>query len=142
MIPLQDFQNDCDYHAWLIRRRNTTWISYFLIFLYGIEAQSVMVTMIYYISDNFKMTTIESSFYFGIIEAIMSIGQVLGGLIIGRYTDRTRNLRLVILVNIILIMSGNLMYSLPFHLALLAAGRLLCGVNESLQTAFSGKYTL
>ena len=124
---------------WKRHRRNMTWISYFLILMYGFEILSVAVTMVYYLSLSFSMDNNKASMYSCIIETFCGIGQLCGGMVFGRYLDRTRNLRFVVLANLVSIIVGNLLYSMPFHVGFLMVGRFLCGLNESLQTAFCGK---
>ena len=125
---------------WKRHRRNMTWISYVLILMYGFELLSVIITMVYYLSLSFDMDNNKASMYTCIIETFCAVGQLSGSMVIGRYLDRTRNLRFVVLINLVFIIVGNMLYSMPFHVAFLMVGRFLCGLNESLQTALCGKF--
>ena len=82
---------------------------------------------------------IESLNVFSMAETCNAVGQLLGGFIIGRYTDRTRNLRRVFLINLLIVIIGNFLYSVPYCVAFLIVGRFLCGTNESMQTSIGGK---
>ena len=75
-----------------------------------------------------------------ILESGYSISTAFSGILLGRYVDRTRNMRFVILLNLAVLAFGNLMYSIPYRIWWVIVGRFLCGVNESLQTTVCGKF--
>ena len=88
--------------------------------------------------NRFGITETRARFYFSIAELWCGIGQIAGGLILGRYIDCTRNFRLVFMINLVAALIGNLLYSLPLNVGFIIVGRFLCGLNESMQTAFGG----
>ena len=136
---VKHMENTTEYQQWKKSRDRNAYISCFLLFMAGLETSAVSVVMLYYIQDRFKFDLDQARLYFSFAEMFNAVGQILGGIYIGRYTDKTRNLRLVVLVNLWATVIGNLMYGLPYHILLIIAGRFICGLNESLQVAFSGK---
>lgn len=131
-------KNSPEYKQWLKERAYNRYIAYFVMFMAGLEISSVIVSMLYYLETSFNYNMAEARFYFSITETFCGLGQICGGIMIGRYVDRTRNLKRVILLNLLLIMLGNLMYSLPISVYFVIIGRFFCGTNESLQTALGG----
>eukprot|EP00111_Clytia_hemisphaerica_P016634 TCONS_00049317-protein len=128
------------YKEWIKRRERTKYVGYFLMLLYGLESNAVLVSLMYYLAESFGMDDQTARTYFSISEMFNAVGQFFGGLLLGRYTDVTRNLRYAFLVNLFAICVGNLMYSLNFNIWLLLIGRLLCGLNEALQTSLGGEF--
>ena len=127
-----------EYKTWIKRRNINTKISYISIFLIGLEFNSVIITMLYYLLENFDITVEEARMYFSLAEMMNAFGETLGGALFGRYTDRTRNLRRVVLTCLWATIIGNIVYALPYHVACLIIGRFLCGFNEAFQVVFSG----
>ena len=127
-----------DYTSWKKKRSRTRIIANILIFLYGVEDQSLKITMIFYFSQNFNMTHLEATFFYSIADTVFAVSNLISGAVFGRYIDKTRNLRFVILLNLVVLVLGNLMYSIPLAIWFVLLGRFLSGINESLQTAVCG----
>ena len=125
---------------WERKRRNLTRISYILILIYGVEDQCIRVSLLYYLTNTFGMSLSNAAFYFYICQVFVVLGQLASGMLIGRYVDRTGNLRRVILVNILLVILGNVCYTTHYHVALICLARLIIGLNESLHSAICGKF--
>ena len=128
-----------EYKQWVKRRERTKYIGYLLMLLYGLESNAVLVSLMYYLVDRFQMDMQTARFYFSISEMFNAIGQFFGGLILGRYTDATRNLRYAFMVNLFAICVGNLLFSLSMNVWIIILGRFLCGLNEALQTSLGGE---
>ena len=127
------------YKSWEKRRNKATYISYFIISLGGLEINAVMVTLLYYLVENFDISLSQARMYFSMAEFFSAVGQTISSIYIGRYVDKTRNLRLVVLVTLWATIVGNMLYALPFHLSSIFIGRFLCGLNEVFQVALCGK---
>ena len=84
-----------EYKAWKKKRNKTTNISYFIIFLGGLEINAVSVTLLYYLVESFEISFAQARMYYSIAEFFNGVGQIISGVYIGRYVDRTRNLRLL-----------------------------------------------
>ncbi|XP_066922701.1 uncharacterized protein [Clytia hemisphaerica] len=133
-------ESSTEYKEWIKRRNRNAFFSYFLLFLDGLETSAVTVVMLFYLQDRFHLNPDETRMFFSIAEMMNAVGQMTGGLFFGRYTDRTRNLRLVVFVNLWATIFGNLIYAIPFSVICIFIGRFLCGLNESLQVAFGGEF--
>ncbi|XP_066932544.1 uncharacterized protein [Clytia hemisphaerica] len=129
-----------EYKKWTKLLKKTTYISYLLIFLGGLEINAVQISMLYYLEESFKMTPDEVRLNFSVAEAFNALGQLFSGLLIGRYMDRTRNLKLSCLSILCATIVGNLLYSLPVHISFIVIGRFLCGFNEAFQVTLCGEF--
>ncbi|XP_066927856.1 uncharacterized protein [Clytia hemisphaerica] len=129
-----------EYKKWTKLLKKTTYISYLLSFLNGLEANAVLIVLLYYLEESFKMTPDEVRLYYSLTEAFNALGQIFSGLLMGRYMDRTRNLKLSCLLILCATIVGNLLYSLPIHVLFIIIGRFLCGFNEAFQVAFCGEF--
>ncbi|XP_066932542.1 uncharacterized protein [Clytia hemisphaerica] len=140
MTETNTLEKSKEYKKWTKLLKKTTYISYFLIFLGGLEINAVQISMLYYLEESFKMTPDEVRLYYSLAEAFNALGQCFSGLLIGRYMDRTRNLKLSCLLILCATIVGNLLYSLPVHVSFIVIGRFLCGFNEAFQVAFCGEF--
>ena len=127
------------YIEWKKHRSRTRILANILIFFTGIESQCVEVTSIFYFHQNLGFSLTDAAFYFTISETVFSTSNALSGISFGRYVDKTRRMRFVFLLNIVILCIGNLMYSIPYALWWVLVGRFLCGINESLQTTVCGE---
>ncbi|XP_066921226.1 uncharacterized protein [Clytia hemisphaerica] len=128
-----------NYTKWLHQRETFKWLAYLMIFIYGLENQTTKYFLLYYFKDRFHIQTAQAVIYYSVTEALYSVAQIIGGAVIGRYTDRTRNLRRVVVGVMLLSFGGNFLYVLHGHLWLVILGRFLMGFTESLQTAVIGE---
>ena len=127
------------YEKWEKDREIFRWIVTAAILLYGLEDQVVVVSLLYYLMDKYNLPRHNVSFYFSMTQLFFSCVQMIAGVGLGRYADRTRNLRKVVLLNLTLTTVLNLTYTLPFPLWVIIIARSLMGVTESLQTAVLGE---
>ena len=128
-----------EYTKWIQRREIFKWLSYVMIFLYGLEVQSTKYFLLYYLKDRFHIPTSMAVFCYSITEAFYSVAQIIGGAFLGRYMDRTRNLRRVVVVLMLVSFGGNVLYVSQGAIWLMVMGRFLMGFAEALQTAVIGK---
>ena len=97
------------------------------------------VTVLFYFNQSLGLILLDAGFYYTVCETLFSISNAASGILFGRYVDKTRNMRIVFLLNVAVIGIGNLMYSIPFNLWWVIMGRFLCGINEALQTTVCGE---
>ena len=128
-----------DYTKWLQQREIFKWLAYFMIFVYGLEVQATKYFLLYYLKDRFHIPTSVAVFYYSITEALYSVAQIIGAVVLGRYVDRTRNLRRVVVGLMLVSFVGNFIYVLQGEIWLVVMGRILMGFTEALQTAVIGE---
>ncbi|XP_066920148.1 uncharacterized protein [Clytia hemisphaerica] len=128
-----------EYKEWTHQRETFKWLSYVMIFLYGFEMQTTKYFLLYYLKDRFHIQTSIAIFYYSVTEALYSIAQIIGGAFLGRYMDRTRNLRRVVVGVMLASFAGNSLYVLHGQIWLVVIGRILMGFTECLQTAVIGE---
>ena len=63
----------------------------------------------------------------------------IASVIVGKYTDRTRDVRRVVLLLSFFNIAGNLFYVFPFYQWFPIFGRMLCGVPDGVKSAFVGE---
>ena len=127
------------YTKWKKQRSRTRLFANILIFLYGMENLGVEVTCIFYFHQSLGLSLTDAAFYYTITGTMFCISSAFSGILFGRYVDKTRNMRFVFLLNVAIVGIGNLMYSIPYRIWWVILGRVLCGINESLQTTVCGK---
>ena len=74
----EDWKNTTEYKDWLRQRDRNKYIAYALIFLAGLEIQAVSITMIYYLTDRFRMPVSKARSSYSMAETFCAIGQVAG----------------------------------------------------------------
>ena len=105
-------KNSQRYKKWQRDREFFRWIATSAIFLYGLESQGFVVTVLYYLMEKYDLPKDEVSFYFSLAQLLSCCVEMIGGLGLGRYADRTRNLRKVILLNLTATFVLNLAYTI------------------------------
>ena len=130
------------YIQWKKQRTRTRILANILVLLSGIEGQCIKVTTIFYFHQSLELSLTKAAFYFTISETLFSTNNALSGISFGRYVDKTRRMRFVFLLNLVILGFGNLMYSIPYSLWWVLVARFFCGINESLQTTVCGKLNL
>ena len=131
-------QNDIALEQWKRKRRDTTIISMFHVFIFAVENRSLFFSLPSYLKDNFQ-TDENLPFIFGIITGAEIVGQFIGNVMFGRLNDATKNTRLIIIMNLSLAVLGNALYMIPYSIWILCLSKLLCGLNESIQSTMCGK---
>ena len=57
-------ENSSEYKQWIKKRNRTRYIGYAIFFLYGVECEAVVVSLLYYLVDRFRMPFEDARFYF------------------------------------------------------------------------------
>ena len=123
--------------AWYAKRRQTTIIGILQKCIFAFEYSSVAVSALYYYHNTFKVEN--ARLFYSITMAIMYFSAAFSAIFVGRYMDKTRNLRRITMISALLSISGNIIYILPYskYFPILARG--LCGMADGIQPAMSGK---
>ena len=89
--------------------------------------------------ERYEISKKDVGFYYSIAQTVFALVQMFGGLLLGRYTDRTRNIKKVIMLALGMSSICNLAYTLPLPMWIVICARALMGITECLQTAVVGK---
>ena len=122
---------------WKVKRKRTTVIAMAHVFIYGLENFSIVVTLLYYLKDIMKVNN--PTMWYSFVMTSLVASESFSGLLFGKFMDKTRNARGIMLFNLFLSVIGNLMYTLQYNVWLLIVGRFLCGFGDSIQSVVSGK---
>ena len=114
MTEIVTMEESPEYKKWKNRRNRTIYMAYFIIFLGGLEVNAVIIALLYYLNESFNMTPDQIRLYYSLAEMFNALGQITSGLLIGRYMDRTRNLRLSCLLILWATIVGNVLLFLAF----------------------------
>ena len=128
-----------EYLQWLKDRTIFKWLAFCMVALYAIELQCTKYFLLYYIKDRFNLTELDAVLYYSLTESLYAIAQIAGGVSLGRYSDRTRNTRKVVIGAMFISFVGNAIYVLQINIPLVIIGRIMMGFPECLQTAVVGK---
>ncbi|XP_066922872.1 uncharacterized protein [Clytia hemisphaerica] len=125
--------------AWYTKRRRTTVIGILQKCIFAFEYSSVAVSALYYYQNTFQVQN--ARLFYSITMAIMYFSAAFSATFVGRYMDKTRNLRRITMMSALLSISGNIIYILPFsrYFPILARG--LCGMADGIQPAMSGEFS-
>ena len=123
--------------AWK-KKRTKTLIAFILVDLFlGMEYSAIMPTMYSYLT-----TLINSSrpmLFYGLIPASFYIANILSGILLGRISDKTRKVRLILQLGNMLILVGNLIYSLHFSSLFPLLGRIMSGFGAGVRSVIYGE---
>lgn len=125
-------------YRWIDKqRRLNTIIATLHVFLLGFEFQAILVTLLYYLEK--EVSVDDHHLYYGVVTASFFLSASFSGVAFGRFADRTRNVKLIILANALLSIIGNVMYTVPCNVWFLIIGRFFNGFSESIQPVMCGK---
>ena len=79
------------------------------------------------------------SFWYSMVLTSMSISEASSNVLFGKYMDKTRNARFIMLFNLILSIVGNVLYTFRYSVWFLVIGRFLCGFGEATQPIACGE---
>ena len=122
---------------WKKKRQVTTVLAMVQACLVGLEYTSVNISALYYLNNILHVQN--ARVYYGLTVGAMSTSGVISGVALGKYMDKMRNARRIVLSTAVLAILGNLLYSLPFSPWLLVVGRFLCGFSDATFSVMTGK---
>lgn len=106
-------------------------------YLYGLSFTAYYPTEYYYL---IKMVKVDKpDIYYGLCWASLYFSGILTSLLGSYYTDRTKNVRQIVLLENVLNIVGNIMYALYYSPALILIGQLLVGTTAARATAVTGE---
>lgn len=126
-----------DVHQW--EKKRSTTIKAFVLecAVLGMEYSVTFLTLWIYVTT--LVVTDRPSFFYSIISAAYLLSAVLFSIMIGRWVDRTRNVRIAFLVCNMSVIFGNVLYSVHHSPWFLVVGRFLCGIGGPLRSVMSGE---
>ena len=124
--------------AWYMKRKKTLLVIYISTCLYLFEYSSIVISALYYYKYTIKVEN-PKLYYSLTLGAAFLLTPILS-VIVGKYTDRTRDVRTVALILSFVNIVGNLLYVFPlFNNWLPIFGRILCGIPDGIKSAFVGE---
>ena len=121
---------------WKIKRRNTFVSFCVLACCLGTEYSIIIPSLWFYLTDVIKVK--EAKTFYGVILAVYYISAIIGSFTITWIADRTRRIRLIMLILIMCEVIGNILYSVPTSPYFPLIGRFIQGlgdINMSIITA-------
>ena len=61
---MKNMEQSEEYQQWKKKRDRTRYLGYVIFFLYGVECEAVVVSLLYYLVDRFDMGMEDARFYF------------------------------------------------------------------------------
>lgn len=122
---------------WQKHRKMTTIAFTIQQVLLGAEYSITFLTLWLYLKTLVKVEN--PKLMYGIISASYLLSATAASLVVGRFVDHTRNVRCTFFIVNTLVIVGNIIYSLPFSIVLLIAGRILAGIAGSLRPVANGE---
>ena len=120
---------------WKRKRWISTIICIFYHFLFGLEYQSINIVLLYYLKDYFDPKY--ANLRYSLIMAAMFLPGYFSG-VIGKFNDRRKNLKSLMVLILCLTCSGNLMFSLYYSIWFIFIGRFLSGFGIPLRSIIAG----
>lgn len=123
-----------------LRQRKIATYTYMLFgFLLAVEYSAVLISQLFYLRQTVKIENPE--IYYSLITTTMAIAAAGSGIFAGQYTDKTRNLKKVLLLFAVLSMVGNVLYTIHHSVWSLFISRFLFGLTDAVQPAILGSIT-
>ena len=123
--------------AWKHKRRSTMVVIGIHRFLYGVLYSNVFATLWIYLTTLVK--TDRPYLWYSLILVSFNVCGMIFTLIIGRISDRTRNIRACVLILTAVTIVGNVLYALPYSVYYVFAGRFISGVIVATQPLVTGE---
>ena len=128
--------SDNSFEIWKRKRKITTIIFYCSGIILGLEYSAVVLSLWFYMNDTIKVK--HAPIYYSVTMTSMALSAILSSVVLGRFIDKSRNTRLLMLTLNILNAVGNVTYTLNFSVWFPIIGRFICGISDSLNAAISG----
>jgi len=133
-MVLMDGKN---HESWLQKRRKT-FVAYLIeTCALGMEYSLTFITLWMYLKD--VIQTDDLNLFYSSISAIYLISQVAMSVLFGALFDHYRNARLMILIGNLFIISGNILYTIPYSPWYLFTGRLISGGGGCLRSIMTAE---
>ena len=126
--------------GWKRQRKLTKYVFFVEAFLLGLEYSISILTLWVYLEQVTDTLNQQKTFY-SLISAAYFISPILFGFYFGKILDRTRKVKLSILIGNACIIGGNIMYSLPYSPYCLLIGRFTAGIGISLRSIMAAELT-
>lgn len=123
--------------TWLRKRILTSRIYAVQLLLLGVEYSVVFITLWVYI--NTLVDTDNPKIIYSFASAAYLVSSITASFPVGRWADRTRKTKTVLVIANGLIICGNMIYSLPFSPYFLIAGRFIAGVGSTTRPVIIGE---
>uniref|UniRef100_A0A7M5UCY7 Major facilitator superfamily (MFS) profile domain-containing protein n=2 Tax=Clytia hemisphaerica TaxID=252671 RepID=A0A7M5UCY7_9CNID len=124
---------------WLKKRCSTAWICIVYALIIGMEYSCISTSLLYYLQDDLKLQN--PKLYYSLIMCLSALSASVSALISGKLFDKTRRLKLFMLVFTLLTLVGNLLYTMHVSVWFLVVGRFLCGLCDAAQPIISGEFS-
>lgn len=121
---------------WKKKRKITTYLAMFHASIVGTEYSSIFISVLFYL--NHILHAENANFFYGMIIGSMYTSSIIASTLFGKYMDKMRNARYIVIFTGILGIIGNLLYSLPYSPWLLVVGRFLCGFTDATLPVMTG----
>jgi len=108
-----------------------------LLFFMGIDYGITVSSLWFYLTDLIK--TDHAKLFYGLIPTSTFIVGLLVSPMVGRITDKDKNIRQTIFFITTLLIIGNMMYSLYFSVWIVFVGRAICGIGLALRPLVYGE---
>ncbi|XP_065651417.1 uncharacterized protein LOC136079538 isoform X1 [Hydra vulgaris] len=122
-----------DKHKKLLQKRKYTFIAFSIqMIIIGMEWSLTLVTLWSYIKE--MIITNNPKLIYGLVSVSYMFASTITTPFVGRYVDRRRNINTCFLVCNMCMLTGNVIYSLPFSSLFLIGGRVLSGFGGALKS--------
>ena len=122
---------------WYKKRRYNLYVYTVCKCLYGFEYSAISISALYYFQYIIRVSN--PKLYYSAAIGALFVSPVISSSWLGRYVDRSRNLRGAALCVACFNFAGNVIYVLPFVSWLPILGRFICGIAEGIDGTYQGK---
>ena len=123
---------------WLKKRLSTSWICIIYALIIGMEYSCISTSLLYYLKDDLKLEN--AKLYYSLIMCLSAVSASANAIISGKLFDKTRRMKLFMIVFTLTTLVGNLLYTMHASVWILVLGRFLCGLCDAAQPVITGKH--
>ncbi|XP_066931042.1 uncharacterized protein [Clytia hemisphaerica] len=138
MALAKDKKDIFDFQEWLNQRKQTTKFFYFQSLTLGMEYALTMMTLYLYLTDILKIKDVDA--FYTAISTIYIMSQISFS-IFGHLFDQYRNLKTMLFIGNVLVVIGNIFYTIPWSPWCLFFGRLVFGGGGFLRVIMTSELT-
>ena len=135
-LPLVEVSG-INFEKWKRKRKFTFIIYIFQYFLTGVETSINLATL--WIFATTLMNTDSPETFYGLINAAFYLPTILFAPVIARYADRTRKIKLCLMIGNGIVMLGGILYVIPFSPYYAVCGRFLQGFIVTMKPLMVGE---